>query len=356
MNRSDGMPMQQVELLIHLLHETQEELQHHIHLVREYQSRLQEITLERDATRIAPQSSMGVLARLTDWAGLTRNKDVLELRASGLFDATWYIQQYPDVARDGMDPAKHYLKFGAREGRNPGPRFDTRWYLTTYADVAEKGMNPLLHYARHGKAEGRLPSPEGLRQADPFALERRWLQQARDEKAAEVQVLRERLEALEQEKTTLLADNKDLIAHWHTAQEELEQQIDRNTALTEEKDDLAQRLEQYAQRLEQQQAEIGRLQGERVAQARAADELRGELDSVRAELDRQRQAQAEVQARLEHALAQLQARESDLAVARTQLAGQHAQLERHRWQAEQEQQRVTDSFRLIKQMLLDEAA
>ena len=35
--------------------------------------------------------------------------------------------------------------------------FDPAWYLETYGDVASAGMDPLRHYLRYGRAEGRLP-------------------------------------------------------------------------------------------------------------------------------------------------------------------------------------------------------
>lgn len=43
--------------------------------------------------------------------------DIDKLRASEHFDAEWYLTQYPDVAALGMDPAEHYLKYGAPLGR-----------------------------------------------------------------------------------------------------------------------------------------------------------------------------------------------------------------------------------------------
>lgn len=76
-----------------------------------------------------------------------------------LFDPDWYLRTYPDVAAAGIDPLRHYLQFGAAEGRDPSPFFCTRWYLETYPDVAEAGINPLQHYLSHGIAEGRLPAP-----------------------------------------------------------------------------------------------------------------------------------------------------------------------------------------------------
>jgi hypothetical protein len=75
--------------------------------------------------------------------------------ASGLFDPGFYRGQYPDVAAAGVDPAAHYLKWGANEGRRPHPFFDGHWYLRKNPDVAQAGRNPLIHYLRHGLREGR---------------------------------------------------------------------------------------------------------------------------------------------------------------------------------------------------------
>ncbi|WP_444677531.1 hypothetical protein [Halomonas sp. E19] len=77
------------------------------------------------------------------------------VRASGLFDDAWYLQQYPDVQQSGMPALEHFLRFGGREGRAPGPSFDTQWYLETYHDVAASDLNPLVHYLKFGKAEER---------------------------------------------------------------------------------------------------------------------------------------------------------------------------------------------------------
>jgi len=76
---------------------------------------------------------------------------------SGLFESRWYRDQYPDVADTGMEPIEHYLRYGAAEGRDPGPNFNTKWYLDTYSDIAEAGVNPLVHYIKVGKQEGRQP-------------------------------------------------------------------------------------------------------------------------------------------------------------------------------------------------------
>ena len=42
-----------------------------------------------------------------------------DLRASGKFDAEWYLSEYPDVAQLWMDPAEHYLWLCRMLGRSP---------------------------------------------------------------------------------------------------------------------------------------------------------------------------------------------------------------------------------------------
>lgn len=74
--------------------------------------------------------------------------DALEaLAGSPLFDPENYLDTYPDVRASGMDPLRHYLEHGAREGRVPHPYFDTRHYQARYMAADDDG-NPLLHYLR----------------------------------------------------------------------------------------------------------------------------------------------------------------------------------------------------------------
>ncbi|MDQ2844753.1 MAG: hypothetical protein M3Y72_27665, partial [Acidobacteriota bacterium] len=93
------------------------------------------------------------------------------LLQNSLFDSSWYLEHYPDVAEAGLDPVVHYLEYGASECRDPGPDFDASWYLEQYPDVAQAGANPLLHYLQSGLKEGRGIRPiitqEQPRVADP---------------------------------------------------------------------------------------------------------------------------------------------------------------------------------------------
>jgi GT2 family glycosyltransferase len=77
---------------------------------------------------------------------------------------------------DQADPALHYLRRGAAEGRSPGPRFDGPGYARDHPEVRLLGVNPLLHFldggAREAPAVG-APSLPALPLTD--ANYRRWL-------------------------------------------------------------------------------------------------------------------------------------------------------------------------------------
>ena len=91
------------------------------------------------------------LAHLRYWRA-TRS-----IARSHTFDKEWYLKKNPDVAALGIEPISHYLLYGAREGRDPGPTFSTRGYLSHYPDVRAAGLNPLEHFVRYGiKEKGAL--------------------------------------------------------------------------------------------------------------------------------------------------------------------------------------------------------
>jgi glycosyltransferase involved in cell wall biosynthesis len=87
-----------------------------------------------------------------------------------LFDTSFYLEQYPDVAANGVNPLHHYVECGVAEGHDPHPLFDTSFYLDQYPDVAASGINPLRHYVEYGAAEGRDPKPTAAaEQVDPYS-------------------------------------------------------------------------------------------------------------------------------------------------------------------------------------------
>lgn len=95
-------------------------------------------------------------ARIPAFARQEGEDDVEVIRRSAYFSGDWYLRTYEDVGRRGMDPARHYLKYGAREGRDPGPAFDTKGYMQRNPDVVASGQNPLVHYLRYGMQEARF--------------------------------------------------------------------------------------------------------------------------------------------------------------------------------------------------------
>ena len=67
---------------------------------------------------------------------------------------------YPDIANE-PDPALHYLRRGAAEGRSPGLRFDGPAYARRHPEVRLENANPLLHFLDSGASDARR-SPKPL--------------------------------------------------------------------------------------------------------------------------------------------------------------------------------------------------
>ena len=80
-------------------------------------------------------------------------RDYNLLKKSNLFDSEYYLANNEDVKKAKMDPIKHYLQFGWKEGRNPSAEFDGNEYLNRIPDVRITGICPLVHYIRFGKDE-----------------------------------------------------------------------------------------------------------------------------------------------------------------------------------------------------------
>ena len=139
---------------------------------------------------------MSALARLVGLASGLLRRAVIG-RVPKLFDAAYYRERTPGVARSGLDPFLHYVWFGARQDRNPNADFDTAFYrrqsgrtrldpvrhyqrigavagldpspafstslyLARYPDVVSAGINPLLHFRNDGRAEGREAAPSPI--------------------------------------------------------------------------------------------------------------------------------------------------------------------------------------------------
>ena len=82
-------------------------------------------------------------------------RQIRKVSKSRLFDASWYVREYPDVMQSKMKPAEHYVKKGWMEGKDPSELFKTEEYLEINKDVRDSGMCPLYHFETKGRYEGR---------------------------------------------------------------------------------------------------------------------------------------------------------------------------------------------------------
>ena len=82
-----------------------------------------------------------------------------QIRASGLFDETYYRQQLTE--NFSGDAIRHYLARGAAEGLDPSPWFSTLQYLRRHPECAVAGINPLAHFVQ--RQQRRAVSASGIR-------------------------------------------------------------------------------------------------------------------------------------------------------------------------------------------------
>jgi len=78
-----------------------------------------------------------------------------EIICTNFFDKEFYLKNYYNVAKSGMDPLLHYLFYGGNEGKYPSLKFNGNKYLNTYPEVLKSGINPLVHYILKGQYEGK---------------------------------------------------------------------------------------------------------------------------------------------------------------------------------------------------------
>lgn len=122
---------------------------------------LRRLAGEMASSRATRGGLLGALARAVrdGIRGRKRMRRSLQvLRGEGGVDANWYRYRNPDVAESGIDPALHYLLYGAYEGRDPNPHFSTLDYLRRYPEVWRSGVDPLTHSIRKRSKPGANPN------------------------------------------------------------------------------------------------------------------------------------------------------------------------------------------------------
>lgn len=101
------------------------------------------------STRVRRRVSRRRMATAAEW------QDAATIEQSDYFSAAWYLLRYPDVVESGLPPALHYIRIGAREGKDPSEHFSTRSYVRAHPEVRESATNPLVHYLRTDRFAAR---------------------------------------------------------------------------------------------------------------------------------------------------------------------------------------------------------
>ncbi len=70
--------------------------------------------------------------------------EYITIKQSGIFDADFYFQEYPDVRKADIDPLWHFIRFGWKEGRKPSRHFFTGSSVSLYDTSKENAPNNLL--------------------------------------------------------------------------------------------------------------------------------------------------------------------------------------------------------------------
>ena len=72
---------------------------------------------------------------------------------SGLFDASYYLLQNPDIRDAKIDPLTHFINHGWKERRNPSAKFNIDRYLKQHPELIDLDVNPIIDYIQKGKPE-----------------------------------------------------------------------------------------------------------------------------------------------------------------------------------------------------------
>jgi len=75
-----------------------------------------------------------------------KNAGTLAERLEAAFDPAYYISKYPDVLKAGVDPLRHFLKYGWKENRRPNEWFNQTEYVEDHQELVGADTNPFLHF------------------------------------------------------------------------------------------------------------------------------------------------------------------------------------------------------------------
>jgi GT2 family glycosyltransferase/glycosyltransferase involved in cell wall biosynthesis len=85
--------------------------------------------------------------------------DIELIRNSGLFNPAFYCKYLPANSRHCSNPLFHFCHQGWREGFNPSAKFSVSAYLQRYPFLKTEDINPVVHYLLRGLHLGYDPTP-----------------------------------------------------------------------------------------------------------------------------------------------------------------------------------------------------
>lgn len=117
------------------------------------------------------------------------------IKKSGLFDEKYYLETYEDVRKADINPIKHYIKNGWKEGRNPSENFNTNDYIQQNNISLNSKYSPLFHQIKSlsNKQKATLSEYNIIKRSGLFD-EKYYLQTYEDVKNANIDAIKHFME------------------------------------------------------------------------------------------------------------------------------------------------------------------
>lgn len=88
--------------------------------------------------------------------GITPEDNLVITKITPYYDQNWYLKTYPDIARSGLDPVRHFAEYGWREGRSPSEHFPNAVYLFYHPELKSGTDGPLVSFLHRKLPESCL--------------------------------------------------------------------------------------------------------------------------------------------------------------------------------------------------------
>ena len=79
---------------------------------------------------------------------LNKNEKFLNYFSHYYFDPNYYLEHYPEIKAQNINPFDHYVQYGWKEGKNPSAIFETTFYVRQYLYTNKYNLNPLADYIK----------------------------------------------------------------------------------------------------------------------------------------------------------------------------------------------------------------